>query len=127
MPKASRSVERAARQLVDLRDGQSCRRCGHSTFEKPSSVHHRRPRGAGGSALVDRASNLIRLCGDGVFGCHGWVEANRTDAEILGYLIPKLNLGIDPTEVPLFTIDGWVLLDDNGDLQSCAPPRREPA
>jgi hypothetical protein len=126
MPKASRSVERAARQLVDLRDGQSCRRCGHSTFDKPSNVHPRRVAG-GAHALVDRASNLIRLCGTTEAGCLGWVERKPADAETLGYLIPNLNLDLDPTEVPLFTFDGWVLLDDNGDLQSCAPPRREPA
>lgn len=127
MPKASRSVERAARKLVDLRDGQSCRRCGRSVLGVLSSVHHRLNKGNGGSALLERASVLVRLCGSGTTGCHGWVTEHPTDAGILGYLLPRNNPDIDPTKEALFTIDGWVLLDDNGDIRSCEPPRREPA
>lgn len=124
MPKASRRVQRDARVLVDLRDGQSCRRCGRSVHDQPSSIHHRIPRGAGGCALVDRASLLVRVCGDGVRGCHGWIEANRTDAEPEGWILPKLNPDIDPEQEPLLTADGWALLDDTGEVSPCDAPRR---
>jgi hypothetical protein len=127
MPKASRRVQRDVRVLVDLRDGQSCRRCGKSTHDQPSSVHHRIPRGAGGCALVDRASLLVRVCGDGVQGCHGWIESHRADAEVLGWILPKLNPDIDPENEPIFIhSDGWVLLDDGGGITPCGEPRRDP-
>lgn len=125
MPKASRRVQRDARVLVDLRDGQSCRRCGRSVHGQPSSIHHRIPRGAGGCALVDRPSLLVRVCGDGVRGCHGWIEQHRTEAEQSGWILPKLNPHIDPETEPILTADGWVTLDDTGEITPCSAPRRE--
>jgi hypothetical protein len=115
MPKASYKAIRGARRLVLLRDGHWCQMCSRSVVDYPSSVHHRRPRGAGGSALLERASNLVRLCGTGTTDdCHHWVESNREHAAQIGWLIPKLNLSIDPARTPLLTFKGWVLLDDEG-------------
>lgn len=128
MPKASRRVQRDVRVLVDLRDGHSCRRCGRTLWGEDGegySRHHRIPRGAGGSALVERASIIVKVCGSGTTDCHGWIESHRTDAEVLGWLLPKLNPDIDPEAEPLFTIDGWVLLDDTGEVTPCAAPRRD--
>lgn len=126
MPKASWRVAHDAQVLVDLRDGNSCRRCGRPVWEEDYSRHHRIPRGAGGSALVDRASIIVKVCGSGTTGCHGWIEEHRTDAEVLGWILPKLNPDIDPEAEPLFTIDGWVLLDDQGGIAPCAAPNRAP-
>lgn len=126
MPRSSGYQVRRIRELVDRRDGDTCRRCGLPTWGDDFSRHHRIPRGAGGSALVDRVSNIVKLCGSGSTGCHGWVESHRADAEILGYLLPKLNPGIDPENEPIFVHEhGWVLLGDNGSITPCAAPRRE--
>lgn len=126
MPKATAAETRKAKRLVDERDGDNCRRCGQPTWGDDFSRHHRIPRGAGGSALVDRASNILKLCGSGSTGCHGWVERRRNSAELLGYLLPKLNPDIDPATEPIFIHEhGWVLLDDTGGITPCAAPSGE--
>lgn len=122
MPKSSRRVVADVQVLVDLRDGRSCRRCGRPINGYDFSRHHRIPRGAGGSALVDRASVIVTVCGSGTTGCHGWIESHRTDAETLGWILPKLNRDIDPETEPLFTVDGWVLLSDAGEVAESGPP-----
>lgn len=125
MPISTKHQLRKVHAVVDQRDGDSCRRCGHPTFDD-FSRHHRIPRGAGGSTLVDRPSNILKLCGSGSTGCHGWVESHRADAEVLGYLLPKLNKDIDPATEPVFVHEfGWVLLDDHGTVTPCASPRRD--
>lgn len=125
MPRSSGHQLRRIHGLVDRRDGDTCRRCGHAVFDD-FSRHHRIPRGTGGSALVDRVSNILKLCGSGSTGCHGWIESHRTDAEVLGYLLPKLNPDIDPETEPIFIHEyGWVLLADNGSVTPCAAPRRD--
>ena len=123
MPTAPARESKAAKAIVDARDGGVCRRCGHEVGDD-FSRQHRIPKGAGGSALLDRPSNLVTVCGSATTKCHGWMEHNRTDAEVLGYILPKLNPDIDPETEPLFTIDGWVLLDDQGGVEPCDPPRR---
>jgi 5-methylcytosine-specific restriction protein A len=128
MSKSSAAVVRQLHLVVDARDQGRCRRCGREVGEW-FSRQHRIPRGAGGSARVDRPSNLITLCGSATSseGCHNWAEhGSRTDAELLGYLLPKLNPDIDPELEPVFTHEfGWVLLDDAGNITPCAEPRRE--
>jgi hypothetical protein len=110
-PRASRAVQDAARRIVRQRDGHLCQMCGASIVDQPSSVHHRRRRGMGGSALLERASNLVRLCGTGTTGCHGFVESQRTLATVRGWLLGYLD---DPEATPLLCYDGWHLLLDDG-------------
>lgn len=110
-PKASRSTMEAARVIVRQRDGHRCQMCGGSIVDQPSSIHHRRRRGMGGSALLERPSNLVRLCGTGTTGCHGFVESQRNLATVRGWLLGYLD---DPETTPLLCYDGWVLLDDLG-------------
>jgi hypothetical protein len=110
-PKATRAVQEAARRIVRERDGHLCQMCGASVLDIPSSIHHRRRRGMGGSALLERPSNLVRLCGDGVQGCHGFVESHRTHAGEIGWLLGFLD---NPEQTPLLTYSGWCLLDDSG-------------
>lgn len=130
MPVSPARVLRMVFTIVDARDGGACLRCGRLVGQW-FSRQHRIPRGAGGSALVNRASNIVTLCGSATSpgGCHHWAEhEHRTDAEVLGYLLPKLNPDIDPATEPIFIhSDGWVLLDDIGGVTPCAAPRREPA
>lgn len=127
-PRSPRRVVARVHAIVDGRDNGHCRRCGRLVGEQ-FSRQHRIPRGAGGSALVERPSNLVTLCGSATSpeGCHNWAEHDhRADAEILGYLLPKLNPDIDPAKEPIFIhSDGWVLLDDAGGVTPCAAPRRE--
>jgi hypothetical protein len=122
MPKATRAAENAARKLVRSRDGHQCLMCGVSIVDIPSSIHHRINRGAGGSAKLERASLLVRMCGTGTTGCHGYVTTNPAVAAISGWLLPKNNPDIDPTTEPILTFKGWRLLDDEGGTHACDPP-----
>lgn len=121
-PKASRKDMEAARTLVRARDGHRCLMCGCSIVDRPSSIHHRLNRGRGGSALLERASILVRLCGDGVFGCHGWIGREPKAAGQTGWLLPRNNPDIDPTREPILTFEGWWLLADDGTRTACESP-----
>jgi hypothetical protein len=96
--------------------------CGRSIVDVESSIHHRINRGSGGSALLERASLLIRLCGSGTTLCHGWVTEHPKLAASTGWQLPKNNPDIDPTWEPILTFHGWVLLDDKGNRFACAAP-----
>lgn len=103
-----------SKSVVDLvlaRDGHGCVRCGKSSGVR--SVHHRRPRRAGGDRRPDTNSpaNLITLCGSGVSGCHGWVEQHRAVAQLKGWL---LSANDEPSAVVLDTWWGPVRIDHEG-------------
>ena len=109
------------------RDQGCCVRCGVALVGARGlswSVHHRRPRGAGGSKLkwVNQPANLILLDGTGVDGCHGWVERNRVMARASGWLVPLNGVEL-PSSVPVHhSIHGLVLLDDMGGYHSQEVP-----
>lgn len=112
MPKATKAAEEAARRLVRERDGHRCTMCGASIVDQPSAIHHRVAKGMGGSAKLERASNLVRLCGNGnADGCHGKAHSNPQWARNHGWIVSR---SIDPEEVPVDMHDGWWSLDDNG-------------
>lgn len=80
------------------------------------SIHHRRPRGMGGTrrADVDSYAALVNTCGHGTIGCHWYAESNRTWALARGLLVPNNGAGdaVDPAAVPLTLPSGRrVLLD----------------
>jgi hypothetical protein len=57
-------------------------------------------------------ANLIVLCGTGTSGCHGWVEANRSEARKLGLLIQKVE---SAEEIPFQDKSQvWWRIDNNG-------------
>lgn len=122
-PRATARQIRDARVLVRKRDGHRCQMCGRSIVDYPSSIHHRINRGIGGSAKLERPSLLVRLCGTGTTDCHGWIGDEPVQAAELGWLLPKLNPSIDPTQEPIFTFAGWRLLDDFGNYTACDPPQ----
>lgn len=108
--------------VVDIcwqRAGGQCERCGQglrfSDRGYAWSLHHRQPRGMGGSRApyVNLPSNLLVLCGSGVTGCHGWVEANRRDALELGLLVSRA-AGTEPVLVPVTLAGSAWWLDDYG-------------
>lgn len=107
----------AQRQRVAERAVDCCERCGRvlrheGEWVLAHSVHHRLPRGRGGTNAY---SNLALLCGTGVTGCHGEVEWRRTEAYTTGWLV---RTGFDPAEVVLRLWTGErVTLTDDGNYQ----------
>lgn len=58
-------------------------------------------------------SNLILLCGDGVRGCHGHVEQNRSEARKEGFNVPQFVA--NPESIPVKYWDGRTYrLNDDG-------------
>jgi len=105
----SSGIPNAIRQAVIDRDGRLCRRCGRPG----GSIHHRIPRGMGGSRdpKINSPANLVFVCGHGTAGCHGWIEAHRTESYMSGWLVHRYE---DPETVPLIDMGGvaWVLTTD---------------
>lgn len=97
--------------VIVERDRGACVRCGRpvelSARGIAWSIHHRRPRGMGGSRnpAVSAPENGLVLCGSGTTGCHGAVEANRDAARRRGFLVPQWR---NPAAVPvLHRAHGW--------------------
>lgn len=83
------------------------------------SLHHRRPRGKGGTrrADVNSIAGLLDVCGDGTTGCHGYVERHRTWGFARGFLVPNNGTGdaVNVAAVPVTLPSGRrVLLDEYG-------------
>ena len=79
---------------VFVRDEGCCAWCGEPITGRRSfdwSVHHRRPRGSGGTSVewVNSAANLVLLCGSGTTGCHGHIESHRTEGYDTGFLVSQ--------------------------------------
>jgi 5-methylcytosine-specific restriction endonuclease McrA len=97
------------RAQVEARDGNRCVKCGQPVARDEDSIHHRWPRGRGGTNDVE---NLILLCGTGTTRHHGWVEKNRAVSYKLGYLVET---GIDPADVPVLVAGkGWMYATADG-------------
>lgn len=62
-------------------------------------------------------SNVVKTCGDGTRGCHGWIEANPTDAHLRGLW---LFAGEKPPATPLIMawrgVMDWYYLTDAGGI-----------
>jgi hypothetical protein len=106
--------------LIISRDGGRCFRCGKAVDLTARgvafSLHHRQPRGMGGTSRRVTVACGVTLCGSGTAGCHGWVETHRQLARELGYLVP-LNGVLKPAEVAIVRWDGAVVrLTDDGDV-----------
>lgn len=121
MPKATRQAIDAARTLVRDRDAWRCQMCGTLMVAGQSrSIHHRKPKGMGGSALLENASNLVQLCGVGNSdGCHGKAHSNPHWARNHGWIVAR---ALDPTEIPVDMHDGWFTLADDGSRTPCPSP-----
>ena len=110
-------VPEDVRRVVYERAGFRCESCAVGLTPDKRHLHHRRPRGMGGSTdeATNRASNLIAICPD----CHWLVEHNRLVALEHGLLVRQ---GADPARVPMLRAEGGlVLLDDAGGTQPWDP------
>ncbi len=107
----AKDIPDLVRSIVALRSNGICELCSASRFHE---LHHRQPRGMGGTKRLDIHSpaNLLALC----WRCHHEnVEVQRESAYEKGWLVRR---GSDPAEtrVWLHTVfgPGWYLLDDEG-------------
>lgn len=99
-------------EAVRIRSRGYCELCG----DFATQVHHRRPRGLGGTRdpQINLPSNLLHVC----LGCHGYIEAHRAEALTNGWLVSRY--GGDPAEAPVL-IDRdsrWVNLTIDGEYAS---------
>lgn len=98
-----------ARRRTDPAD--VCEGCGR---RRAGTAHHRVKKSQGGRWA---AANLLRLCGSGTTGCHGWAEAHPHAAQAAGWSL----LGYeDPTARPALIYAAglwraWWLLLPSGD------------
>lgn len=105
---------------VVARDMSACVRCGrmvtHLARGRDWSMHHRRPRGAGGTSLawVNAPANLVVLSGSGTTGCHGWVEVHRAEARGMGWLISQNGKQLAEEVAIRHFLLGLVYLTDEG-------------
>lgn len=102
-------------------DGEyvNCEVCGMVLHHEFAHLHHRIPRGRGGTRRleVNGVANGLCLCPSD----HDGIEANRDKARALGLLISQ-HRKILPREVPVLLIKGWCLLSDSGDYQTIPEP-----
>lgn len=98
-----------ARTPVALRQGWHCMRCGINTHGAcDQSTHHRQLRSHADPDIRDNPANLIRLCGSGTTGCHGWVHAHPHEAWRNGWIVPASR---DPLATPVRDWRGrWLIL-----------------
>lgn len=85
------------------------------------SLHHRRPRGMGGTRWpgANGPANLMVACGSGTTGCHGLIESHRAGAVAAGWLVLSRT---DPATVAvLINRDRWLYLTAEGGYAD-APP-----
>mgnify|MGYP000872268132 FL=1 len=106
---------RAVERLVIIsRAGGSCEVCGQPvaliddgevTPISAFSIHHRQPRGMGGSSVeaINTAPNLLLVCGSGTTGCHGLIESQRAISKANGWLVPHPT---NPADVPVLIFAG---------------------
>lgn len=100
------------RDLIWVRDHGRCAWCGQPFGEYGYELHHRRPRGRGGSRL-----DWVNLPGNGVFlhsTCHSVIESQRAGAVEDGFLV-SMNGRARSCEVEIVhAVHGRCKLNDDG-------------
>lgn len=97
-------------------------RCAVHRHCLAQTVHHR----IHGNRKDRRPENLLAVCGDGVYGGHGFIEANPDEAMRKGWTVTKFT--DDPGRTPVWLADcitgpGWYRLDCWNGLTPCEEPR----
>ena len=93
--------------------------CVHCGTEDNLQIHHRRNRQMGGSKLLDRLDNLLRVCAELNYA----MEANpniAANARDMGWKLRQW----DGFESPVFDSVQvkWFVLDQQGNKTQCDPP-----
>lgn len=98
------------RDKVQTRARNRCEKCGG--YALYAQIHHRRPRGMGGSKdpAAGSPANALWLHPN----CHEQVEKNRAAALANGWLVRQ---GHDPATVAVKRWNGWVMLDRDGAMR----------
>ncbi|TKG67028.1 hypothetical protein [Prauserella endophytica] len=106
----AKQIPKRVKDRVKERSGGICEARVACQGAQAVQIHHRRPRGMGGSRVpgTNEASNLLHLC----LECHLWVEKHRLDAADNGWLLKQEQ---DPTKVSAVIGESRWRLDDNGD------------
>lgn len=107
--------EATCRTLMRERSGGMCELRIKDVCRGPGeSAHHRNKASQGG---LWTPANIVHACGNGVLGCHGWVEANPATARRRGLWLYR---GQKPSDTPAQLVfrgmPGTYLLDDDGSL-----------
>lgn len=91
------------RETIRARAKGRCEKCGLPLAA--AQIHHRQPRGMGGSseAVTSDPSNGLIVHP----ACHAKIESHRETAYENGWLVSK---ALDPATVPVKTWMGWRLL-----------------
>lgn len=121
-PRRNTGPTTATRRTVGERAGGCCERCG-KIITNEYSIHHRKPRGMGGTSdpAVNSPANLVLLCGSATTpdGCHTAVERFRQSAITTGYIVTRT---ADPATIPIKRHNGWFLLNHNGTMTRTERP-----
>lgn len=104
------------RRLVEDRAKGICEMCGAPVGM--GQIHHRKPRGMGGTKNVASRSPSNALFVH--FRCHEWIERNRTEAYHMGYLVHQAE---ESSEKPVLLSTGWFVLTDDGTLLPASEPQ----
>lgn len=121
--KRSTGPSKEVRLAVLNRSGFRCEICGKPLGQNQFySIHHRIPRGMGGTDRpeLNETSNLLALCGSGTSGCHGYIENHRQEAYEKGWIVLRdhnpadvpVEICIDLPQMP--SIKKFVFLSDDG-------------
>jgi 5-methylcytosine-specific restriction enzyme A len=99
------------RDLIHARARGVCEHCAF--INVGLQIHHRRPRGMGGSKdpLANTAANGVLVCERS----HRFIESYRHEHLETGWLVRQ---GVDPATVPIFRHKQWVLLGEDGGVNS---------
>lgn len=108
------------RKQIKERSKERCEVCGALALHP--QIHHRRPRGMGGSKdpVTGSAANGIWIHAT----CHSKIESQRSWAFDHGYLVRQSE---DPRYIPIKIAGAWYLLDDQGERKPWQGPVSEPS
>lgn len=102
--------EKAVREIVRERSQGLCERCGYGGGQ---TLHHRLKRSHLPRNDQWQVWNCAMLCGDGVRGCHGWVEHFPNDAAGEGWHVRPWE---DPAEKKVLYQGRWAFLGKFGSV-----------